>query len=140
LPILQKLKNEDYERVDLFFGVRNREEFIYQEYLKKYAENYPFFNLSLCMSREDPKEEYEYRGYVTDLIKKVGPSPEDSIFLVCGNPKMVEDVWSYLTANKFGGPQVITEKYVFARDKTTASTKLTEAQKKLIEEELQKYS
>ena len=34
----------------------------------------------------------------------------------------------------------ITEKYVFARDKTVASTKLTEAQKKLFEEELQKYS
>ena len=60
--------------------------------------------------------------------------------MVCGNPKMVEDVWSYLTSKKFGGPQVITEKYVFARDKTVASTKLTEAQKKLIEEELQKYS
>ena len=140
LPILQKLENEAYERVDLYFGVRNREEFIYKEFLTKYAEDHGFFNLKLCISREDAKEEYEHRGYVTDLLKKEDPSPAGTIFLVCGNPKMVEDVWSFLTSKKFGGPQVITEKYVFARDKTVASTKLTEAQKKLIEEELQKFS
>ena len=140
LPILQKLKTEAYQRVDLFFGVRNREEFIYKEFLTKYAEDHRFFNLKLCISREDAREEYEHRGYVTDLLIKEEPSPEGTIFLVCGNPKMVEDVWSYLTSKKFGGPQVITEKYVFARDKTVASTKLTEAQKKLIEEELQKFS
>ena len=42
LPILQKLKTEAYQRVDLFFGVRNREEFIYKEFLTKYAEDHRF--------------------------------------------------------------------------------------------------
>ena len=84
LPILQKLKTEAYQRVDLFFGVRNREEFIYKEFLTKYAEDHRFFNLKLCISREDAKEEYEHRGYVTDLLKKEDPVLKEQYFWSAG--------------------------------------------------------
>ncbi|MBA57696.1 MAG: hypothetical protein CMQ40_00845 [Gammaproteobacteria bacterium] len=108
LPIMRRLENENYEKVDLFFGVRDRGEFIYEDFFKAYAEENDFFDFRLCLSRENAEAEYEYSGYVTDLLKKENLSPSGSLFLVCGNPQMVEDVWSFLTGRKFGGPQVIT--------------------------------
>ncbi|MGI9323388.1 MAG: hypothetical protein ACR2PJ_07390, partial [Pseudomonadales bacterium] len=105
-----------------------------------YAKRYPGFDLRLCLSRENSMiEPYEYKGYVTNQLESLAPNPDEDHYLLCGNPRMIDDVWARLKALGLRHRQVVREKYEFA--KTTAAPKqaLTDEQKQLIADKLAKH-
>ena len=121
-------------------GVRDRSEFIYGELLLEYAEKHPWFELRLCLSREAATAPYEYDGYVNEQLQSISVDAAGDHYLLCGNPKMVDENWAYLRKEGCKAKQVVREKYVFAREKKAPSKALTDEQKRLIAEKMKKHS
>jgi len=140
LPILKQLETLEYERVTLLLGVRDRSEFIYGDLLLEYAERNKFFELTLCLSREKAEARFEADGYVTGQLDALDVDPDQDHFLLCGNPAMVDDCYSYLKEAGCKPRQVVREKYVFAREAKASKNPLTDEQKKLIAEKLSRYT
>ena len=139
MPILKELEVSCFPEVVLLLGVRDRTEFIYGNVLKSYAEKHGYFELQLCLSREKASEGYEYDGYVNTQIERLDVNPESDHFLLCGNPKMIDDAWGYLKESGFKSKNVVREKYVFARESRSSAKALTAIQKQLIADKLKKY-
>ena len=140
MPILRQLLQLHYASVVLLLGVRDRSEFIYGDELLDYAAKNDFFELRLCLSREQAEAKHEYDGYVTAQVEDLQPAIKTDHYLLCGNPQMIDDVWGHLKEIGFRPRQVVREKYVFAREKKAASADLTAEQKRLIAEKMKKYS
>jgi len=61
--------------------------------------------------------------------------------LVCGNPKMVDDVYQILRSKGFGPKTVVREKYVFAAQERTAKPKASSAaDAALLQEKIKQYT
>jgi ferredoxin-NADP reductase len=86
----------------------------------------------------------QIRGYVQDALFRLTPSPATDHFLLCGNPKMIDDIYPKLKQLGFGVKQVIREKYVFAKAVSKVSnsekTPMSEEQKRILVEKMKKYS
>ncbi|MBT4162797.1 MAG: hypothetical protein HOC70_08125 [Gammaproteobacteria bacterium] len=140
IPILRDLESRDYSNVVLLLGIRDRSEFIYGDLLLEYARKHPWFELRLCLSREAAVASHEYDGYVNAQLEAMDVNASDDYCLLCGNPKMIDEAWTYLRSQDFGAKQVVREKYVFAREKKAVTKTLTAEQKQLIAEKMKKYS
>ena len=141
MPMLRELETAAGPRVILLLGVRDRSEFLYGDWLLDYAARHDGFDLRLCLSREAAREAWEADGHVTAQLPRLALNPASDQVMLCGNPAMVDDCWRYLRDAGFRSGQVIREKYVFARDKKPlAAAGMTEAQKKLLQEKMKKYS
>lgn len=140
MPMLRILESGKFEQVVLLLGVRDRSEFIYSDELLDYAQRYDFFELRLCLSREVASAAYEYDGYVNEQLIDLSLNGSADFVLLCGNPNMIDEAWGYLRNAGFKAKQVVREKYVFAKEKKSGRTKLTEEQKRLIAEKMKKYS
>lgn len=146
MPMLRKLEgplaNGEVE-VCFFFGARSPDEFLYESTFVDFNDRYPNFHLTICFSRELPgsPRPFEVKGYVQDHLFTIGLNPETDYLLLCGNPKMIDDVYARLKEKGFGPRRVVREKYVFARE-TGASPKkeMTDAQKKLLAEKMAQYT
>ncbi len=138
LPILKQLEG-DTQKIVLLLGVRDESEFLYRDWLLNYRDNHKNFELRLCYSRDEPREVYEYKGYVTEQLELIDPNPEEDHFLLCGNPHMIDDVWPRLKESGFRARQVTREKYVFAKDSKGEAKKLTDKERALIAEKMKKY-
>jgi len=141
LPMLRQLEPllEGGLDVELIFGVRSREEFLYPELLLNYVEAHPNFDLTVCISRETPaiKRSFERTGYVQARLEEMELDAQRDHILLCGNPVMIDETFSLLKEKGFGVSNVIREKYVYARETVSLSQqKLSAEQKKLIAEKL----
>ena len=141
LPMLEELK-EASAIVNLFFGVRDRSEFLYADHLLSLSREWSNFSLMACYSHEVSNlNVYESLGYVTNFVDLFEPNPETDHFFLCGNPRMVDDCYGQLKSLNFRAKQVTREKYVFSKKtKAVSKSALTVEQKKLIAEKLKKYS
>jgi len=139
MPILKKLEGLSYDNVVLLLGVRDRSEFLYGDALLAYAERNPWFALRLCLSREPAVQDFEYDGYVNAQLAAMDLNPEKDHVLLCGNPQMIDDAWGMMKEQGFKAKQVVREKYVFAKEVKAPAAGLTEEQKRLIQEKLNKY-
>ena len=140
MPMLKSLESLNYCKVVFLLGVRDRSEFIYGSTLLAFARQHQWFELRLSLSRDKPMRDFEFDGYVNQQLTDLEPDPNHDYFLLCGNPGMVDNVWSLLQAKGFRAKQVVREKYVFARETGVASSKLTEAQKQLIKEKSNQHT
>jgi ferredoxin-NADP reductase len=140
MPILKQLESTGYRQVLLILGVRDRSEFIYSQELLEYFHRHENMELTLCLSRESANESYERDGYVTAEIQRLTVDPIGDHFLLCGNPRMVDDVWKHLKDQGCSSKQVVREKYVFAKEKKSPASDLSDEQKRLIAEKMKKYS
>jgi len=139
MPMLKKLESLSYGRVVLLLGVRDSSEFIYGSTLLAYAEQHPWFELRLCLSRQSATQDYEYNGYVNQQLSDLKLDPDQDHVLLCGNPHMIDSAWPDLRRQGFRPKQVIREKYVFAKEAGASPARPTEAQKQLIQEKLNKH-
>lgn len=149
MPMLAQLRQrwQSGETTEVYFlyGTRDHHEFVYGDVLTEFAAVNPGFHLHLCLSRCDPDDSLsinQTRGYVQDVLFSMPLNPETDHVLLCGNPGMIDDCYPKLKDLGFGVRQVIREKYVFAKDKTTqqgASKKMSEEQKALLAEKMKKY-
>ena len=143
LPMLAPLTDMMGAGVEakLLFGVRDRSEFLYRDELLAYSRARERFELALCYSREaSPLEDYEFSGYVSAHIDRYHPDPDTDHFLVCGNPRMVDDCYGALKELGFKAGQVLREKYVYARQQSAgAKAGPTDEQRRLIAAKLEKH-
>lgn len=130
--------------VHFLYGTRDPSEFIYGDQLVEFADRHSGFHLHVCFSRWDPVAVGQTRGYVQDVLFELTPNPATDHFLLCGNPKMIDDIYPRLKQLGLGVKQVVREKYVFAKSvsKVGGSEKspLTDEQKRILAEKMKKYS
>jgi NAD(P)H-flavin reductase len=125
--------------VELILGVRSPDEFIYADKLIEYTQSHPGFNLTVCYSRQMPGEAdtHAVSGYVQEYLLKLQLDPLCDHVLLCGNPRMIDDVFGELKLRGFGVRNVIREKYIYARESAGPKKQvLSEAHRKLVAEKL----
>jgi len=144
------LRGELY--VHFMCGVRDFGEFLYASLLMGYAGKHPDFHLAICYSRQMPATPacHDRSGYVQQYLPKLDASTD--LYLLCGNPAIVDECFAQRKAGGIGSRQVLREKYVFARHPTVASNRVlssdssgglndgpSDEQKRLIAEKMRKY-
>ncbi|KAF7764140.1 ferredoxin--NADP+ reductase [Pseudoalteromonas citrea] len=112
-----------FERVILVHGVRYNTDLTYQDSIHATAALFKQFTYIPLVTREDP--EHGLRGRVTELIDsgslqahcKMTQFPDNSHFMICGNPEMVKDTTQLLLAQGFtrhrrvGSGHITVEQY-----------------------------
>lgn len=113
--LAQRFKKHPFFKVVLLFGVRKPEDLLYREEFTAFAEKNTWFEFRACYSRiklEQPLP-YEYEGRVLNALNAINPNSKQDIFYLCGNPNMVDEVFSLLI-NTYAFPSEIIrrEKYI----------------------------
>ncbi|MFM2322762.1 MAG: phenol hydroxylase [Pseudomonadota bacterium] len=102
-------------KVILLFGVRRPEDLLYRDEFVAFAEKNPWFEFRAYYSRFKPENalRYEYSGYVLNAFSEIAPNAKQDIVYLCGNPNMVDEVFSLLV-NSYTFPSEIIrrEKYI----------------------------
>ena len=115
LPLLEKAILERGVHVVVLFGARSEAELIYADDFRAMAAKHPsHFRFVPCYSREfnDAAGPDARRGYVTEQIAGLQPTPDGDIAYLCGNPNMVDAAFEALKAAGLPMPQIRREKYV----------------------------
>ena len=93
---LLQIENQTQKQITLYWGMRNGEDFFWQEDLEAWANAFPNFRYTLTASQ--PTDDWGGgRGRVTDLLRATPPLPETDFF-ICGRPEMVTEVRQILTS------------------------------------------
>jgi anaerobic sulfite reductase subunit B len=80
---------KDYKNIDLYFGFRNYDCIIFKEDVEKWKKS---FNVHLTLDEASvtPTPLTCDVGFVTDLLEKIKPHPENTFVLICGPPIMMD--------------------------------------------------
>ena len=70
-------------------------------------DNYHHSKITTCVSRQKWPG---FNGRVTDYLSKM-PINKKNIFYICGNQKMIQEVYELLRENKISGDQIFTEAF-----------------------------
>jgi ferredoxin-NADP reductase len=102
-------------KVILLFGVRRQEDLLYRDEFVAFAERNAWFEFHAYYSRVKLKEalNYEHTGYVLSAFSEIKPNAKQDIVYLCGNPNMVDEVFTILVKS-FAFPTDIIrrEKYI----------------------------
>jgi ferredoxin-NADP reductase len=113
--LAHRFKQHPCFKVILLFGVRKPEELLYRDEFSAFAEKNTWFEFRAYYSRiklEQPLS-YEYEGRVLNAFNEIEPNPKQDIVYLCGNPNMVDDVFSLLINNhEFPSEMIRREKYI----------------------------
>ncbi|MFT4797655.1 MAG: ferredoxin-NADP reductase [Candidatus Azotimanducaceae bacterium] len=144
LAVLESALAANEVEVHFLYGTRDTTEFVYGNALNEFADRHANFHLHVCFSRCEPVSKNQIQGYVQDRLFKLSPDPETDHCLLCGNPRMIDDIYPRLKSVGFGVKRVVREKYVFAKDKAVGSAPvntatMTDEQKRLLAEKMKKY-
>jgi ferredoxin-NADP reductase len=126
----------------LLLGVRNPGDFFYRKELLRLDSKFKNFELRVCYSQDMPEQSqsFEYHGYVTRQLQELSLNVDEDQFLICGNPKMIDDCYEHLKSQGFPSKKVVREKYVFAKDNMLKKKKvLNDKEKLLIAEKMKKF-
>lgn len=144
MPMLWELFHDSrYSKlgIELVFGIRSPEEFLYKHILLGFAQR-DNISIRICYSQEFPKEPkaYDYDGRVQIALAALDLEPETDHVLLCGNPFMIDEVYADLKLRGFRVRNVVREKYVFAREtKTAPKPVLSDEDRRLLDEKLKKF-
>jgi len=103
--------------VDVLLGIWRREEALYADDFRAFADKQPGFTFHACYSRELPDDatDHEFKGYVQARMQQLDLNPERDIVYLCGNPDMVDQALAWLKELGFPISHVRREKYLSAR-------------------------
>jgi ferredoxin-NADP reductase len=111
----QRFKQHPCFKVILLFGVRQPEDLLYRDEFTTFAQKNPWFTFRAYYSRFKSKMllPYEHTGYVLNAFSEIDPNPKHDIIYLCGNPNMVDEVFSLLTnSHHFSSEIIRREKYI----------------------------
>ncbi len=116
LPQLKQLAN-DGTKIHILMGARRRNDLLYQETFRRFADDYSGVIFETCLSREETShsDAHEMKGYVQNRFPDLNLSPDSDLVFLCGNPAMIDDSVAWLKEKGFGARQVRREKYTFSR-------------------------
>lgn len=113
--LVEKFKQHPCFKVILLFGVRQPDDLLYRDEFTEFVEKNPWFEFRAYYSRYTLGTllAYERRGYVLNAFDEIEPNPKKDIVYLCGNPNMVDDVFSLLiNTYRFPSDIVRREKYI----------------------------
>lgn len=102
-------------KVILLLGVRRQEDLLYRDEFIAFAEKNPWFEFRAYYSRVTLKEalSYEHTGYVLNAFGEIKPNAKQDIVYLCGNPNMVDEVFTLLVKSYAFPTEIIRrEKYI----------------------------
>ena len=116
LPQLQERLAAGF-RVQVLLGVWRREELLFGDDFRAFADAHEAAGFGACYSREFPEqpEPWEQSGYVQTRFSQLGLDPERDLVYLCGNPAMIDESVEILKAMGFTLKQLRREKYLSAR-------------------------
>jgi ferredoxin-NADP reductase len=102
-------------KVILLFGVRRQEDLLYRDEFIAFAKRNVWFEFHAYYSRVKLKEalDYEHTGYVLSAFNEIKPNAKQDIVYLCGNPNMVDEVFTLLVKSYAFPTDIIRrEKYI----------------------------
>lgn len=116
LPLLAERLAAGF-RTHILLGVWRREELLFGEDFRNFAESREGAEFSACYSRDFPAspESWEHPGYVQTLFSRLELNPASDVIYLCGNPAMIDESVELLKAMGFTLKQLRREKYLSAR-------------------------
>ena len=114
LSQIEEFLEQGQVRFILAFGVRSREDLLYDREFYNLANTYKNFNYEVYLSRQTPLHSHEYSGRVTNLFNKHEMDPADTLAFICGNPEMVDDVVEGFKGSGLETRQIKREKYTLS--------------------------
>ena len=114
LSQIEEFLEQGQVRFILAFGVRTREDLLYDREFYNLANTYKNFNYEVYLSRQAPLHSHEYSGRVTKLFNKHEMDPADTLAFICGNPEMVDDVVEGFKGSGLETRQIKREKYTLS--------------------------
>lgn len=106
---------ETGRRVDLVFGARLADQFLYDDEWKALAARHLNFNYWRCASRIEDASEWEREGGVPGRVQsaldRIEWDPTNTLFYLCGNEEMVREVTERLVEAGLTRREIRTEAY-----------------------------
>lgn len=98
------------KKIQLFYGFRNANQFLYREELENYAKeqtNFEFY----CAASDDP-EWPGFKGYVNPLLTEYAMRGNDVHYYVCGSPVARESITKHLLGMNVPEERIHIEKWI----------------------------
>lgn len=113
----KRLQNNARLEVAILQGVRTREDMLFGDEFKHFAQSYPNVSFRAYLSRQAELDlrDFEYKGYVQQAFEDLFLNPEKDLVYLCGNPGMIDGSFEILKNKGFSVQQIIREKYFSLR-------------------------
>ncbi|MBS0432412.1 MAG: ferredoxin--NADP reductase [Proteobacteria bacterium] len=117
LPQIEKLIAARGCRFELLYGARSEQELLYGEEFEAFARAHEGFAFHPCFSRgaRATPRPHDRLGYVQAVLPEFAPDPQHDIAYLCGNPDMVDAVFTELKEAGLAVQHIRREKYVSSR-------------------------
>ncbi len=96
--------------VVLLQGARLPEDLLYYDEFSSISD--PRFHYHPCLSRFEQNTGQFHPGYIQQYLGQLSLNPEEDLVYLCGNPRMIDDTFSQLTAQNFPSQRIKREKYI----------------------------
>jgi len=110
--LMQRIKTDGSE-VFVIMGARDESGLLYNNEFRNYAKTDSYHYIS-CLSRSELSEptDLDLKGHVQTYLQQLDFDSETDIAYLCGNPAMVDEVFSLLKDKGLPVVQIRREKYV----------------------------
>lgn len=98
------------KKLQLFYGFRNANQFLYREELEGYAEQHSNFEF-YCAASNDPNWP-GFKGYVNPLLSKYAMKGSDVHYYLCGSPVARESITKHLLSLGVSEESIHVERWV----------------------------
>lgn len=114
IPLLNDLLlNNPHQQIIVIEGVRHASDELYTADFLSLEKNYPErFKYIAALSREKPTLSHQREGYVQTQLDVLSPESGKDLFYLCGNPNMVDAVYTNLVDLGFDIKDIRREKYI----------------------------
>jgi sulfhydrogenase subunit gamma (sulfur reductase) len=102
---LDEKNRKDFGNIQVIYGNRNSCEVLYEDVLYEW-EKRDDIDLVLTVDREEACWEREV-GFVADVVRKVKPSSDNAVAIVCGPPIMISTTQNALKELNFKDDQIL---------------------------------
>jgi ferredoxin-NADP reductase len=111
-----RLQDSDFSTI-ILLGVRSREEALYADEFRAFADQHARCEFRACLSRVTAEDcvGSETSGYVQAQFDQLELDPEADLVYLCGNPDMIDHAFADLKERGFAMASVRREKYLPAR-------------------------
>jgi sulfhydrogenase subunit gamma (sulfur reductase) len=103
--LLDEKYRKDYKDITVIYGNRDSGEVLYRDVLEEWKKR-DDINIILTIDREE-EGWTENVGFVAPIVKKVGPSADNAVAVVCGPPIMIKTTIAVLEELKFTPEQIL---------------------------------
>lgn len=118
-PFMSMLRTGAFDKreVELFWGLRTREDLYFFDELQSYSKQNSAFRFYVCFSREDMSKLVQKSagqfmpGRITNYFQQFLKPNKKQRFYVCGNRDVVEGVRAFLLENNITKTQITFEKF-----------------------------